>query len=508
MAAQSFSREGTGQLLGALGGGLVVLACALWVIEHPSAGDIRLRGLVFGIAPNHFFWAGLAALALSAVVGRGTRWPYLLGRSEPGRWARSNFLNNSFNALLTFLAIYLLIKLVPPIVDWLILKATWGEATPRECRAAEGACWSFVREKHRVILFGRYPFDEHWRPLLGIGILLTMVLASCFRRFWRPWIALVWIGGLGAFLVLMWGGAIPIGFRTAAIVAAAAFGAAAFRSRGNARGLLFWVTALFALLALSAGPIVRVLDAVLKAITGADAILAGVTGVWFEIPTGLSFVPTALWGGLPLTLLLSILGIVVAFPLAILLALGRRSKLPLIRMFCIGYIELIRGVPLISLLFVGSFLLPLFLPRGVEISDLLRAQVAIIGFSAAYLAEVIRGGLQAIPRGQFEAADALGLNYWQSMAKIVLPQAITIVIPPIVNTFIGLFKDTSLVSIVSLTDLLLATKDIALADVDWRAFYAEGYTFIALIYFVFCFFMSQYSQYLERSFETGRRKRR
>jgi general L-amino acid transport system permease protein len=182
--------------------------------------------------------------------------------------------------------------------------------------------------------------------------------------------------------------------------------------------------------------------------------------------------------------------------------------MPLIRMFCIGYIEIIRGVPLISLLFVGSFLLPLFLPRGVEISDLLRAQVAIIGFSAAYLAEVIRGGLQAIPRGQYEAADALGLNYWQSMAKIILPQAITIVIPPIVNTFIGLFKDTSLVSIVSLTDLLLATKDIGLADVDWRAFYAEGYTFIALIYFLFCFFMSKYSQYLERSFETGRRKRR
>jgi general L-amino acid transport system permease protein len=209
-----------------------------------------------------------------------------------------------------------------------------------------------------------------------------------------------------------------------------------------------------------------------------------------------------------LTLLLSIFGIIVAFPLAILLALGRRSKMPLIRMFCVGYIELIRGVPLISLLFVAAFVLPLFLPRGVEINDLLRAQVAIIGFSAAYLAEVIRGGLQAIPRGQFEAADALGLSYWQKMAKIILPQAITLVIPPIVNTFIGLFKDTSLVSIVSLTDLLLATKDMAIADVNWRAFYAEGYTFAALIYFVFCFFMSQYSQHLERTFETGRRKRR
>ncbi len=424
-------------------------------------------------------------------------------------WMRKNLFNGIWNTLLTILCAYLIIVIIPPAVSWLFLDATWGDATPQQCRAGEGACWAFVREKHRVILFGRYPFDEHWRPLLGIGVLLTVVLVSCFRRFWRPWIALVWIGGLGAFFILMFGGAIPVGFRTAAVAAAAAFGIAGLRSRvGGVRSLLLWAASLFALLAVATGPIVRVLDAVLTEITGTTGLLAGVTGVWFEVPTGMSFVSTSLWGGLPLTLLLSILGITVAFPLAILLALGRRSKMPLIRMFCVGYIEIIRGVPLISLLFVGSFLLPLFLPRGVEISDLLRAQVAIIGFSAAYLAEVIRGGLQAIPRGQFEAADALGLNYWQMMAKIVLPQAITIVIPPIVNTFIGLFKDTSLVSIVSLTDLLLATKDIALADVDWRAFYAEGYTFIALIYFVFCFFMSKYSQYLERSFETGRRKRR
>ena len=423
-------------------------------------------------------------------------------------WMRKNLFSSIWNTVLTIVCAYLVIRIVPPLVSWLFLDATWGDATPQQCRAAEGACWSFVREKHRVILFGRYPFDEHWRPLLGICVLLTMVLVSCIRRFWRPWIALVWIGGLGTFFVLMWGGAIPIGFRAAAAAAAGVFLVATLRSTGPSRSLLLWVTALFALLALAAGPIFRVIDSVLNAAAGTGRLLGGATGVWFEIPTGLSFVSTSLWGGLPLTLLLSILGIVVAFPLAILLALGRRSQMPLIRMFCIGYIEVIRGVPLISLLFVGSFLLPLFLPRGVEISDLLRAQVAIIGFSAAYLAEVIRGGLQAIPRGQFEAADALGLSYWQKMAKIVLPQAITIVIPPIVNTFIGLFKDTSLVSIVSLTDLLLATKDIALADVDWRAFYAEGYTFIALIYFVFCFFMSKYSQYLERQFETGRRKRR
>jgi general L-amino acid transport system permease protein len=422
-------------------------------------------------------------------------------------WMRRNLFSSIWNALLTILCAYLLLRIVPPIVSWLFLDATWSEATPQQCRAAEGACWAFVREKHRVIFFGRYPFAEHWRPLLGMAVLITMVMVSCFRRCWRPWIALIWIGGLGVFFVLMWGGDIPVGARTVAVLAAAGFGILALRSTGSMRGLLLWVTALFALLAVAIGPILRVLDALLKELAGTEPFLIGAAGVWFEISTGLSFVPTSLWGGLPLTLLLSILGIAVAFPLAIFLALGRRSKMPLIRMFCVGYIELIRGVPLISLLFVGSFLLPLFLPRGVEISDLLRAQVAIIGFSAAYLAEVIRGGLQAIPRGQFEAADALGLGYWQKMAKIVLPQAITLVIPPIVNTFIGLFKDTSLVSIVSLSDLLLATKDMAIADVNWRAFYAEGYVFVALIYFVFCFFMSKYSQYLERSFETGRRKR-
>jgi general L-amino acid transport system permease protein len=424
-------------------------------------------------------------------------------------WMRRNLFSNIWNTLLTILVIYLLIRIIPPAVSWLFADAVWSEAPPETCRAAHGACWAFVREKHRVIFFGRYPFAEHWRPLLGMMVLVTMVMVSCFRRFWRPWIALIWVGGLGAFFVLMWGGGIPITYRTVAVAAAAVFAVLALRRPGGAtRSLLLWTAALFLVLIVAFAPILRVLDALLKELFATEPFLIGAAGTWFEIPTGLSFVPTALWGGLPLTLLLSILGITVAFPLAILLALGRRSKMPLIRLFCIGYIELIRGVPLISLLFVGSFLLPLFLPRGVEISDLLRAQVAIIGFSAAYLAEVIRGGLQAIPRGQFEAAGALGLNYWQMMAKIVLPQAITLVIPPIVNTFIGLFKDTSLVSIVSLSDLLLATKDMAIADVNWRAFYAEGYTFVALIYFIFCFLMSKYSQYLERSFETGRRKRR
>jgi general L-amino acid transport system permease protein len=329
-------------------------------------------------------------------------------------------IKGGVNSLLTVALLAFLFWTVPPLLNWLLFQASFAPTTPEACRAAEGACWSFLHEKLRQILFGRYPYFEQWRPLLGIFVLVGVALISCNRRFWRRSLVLVWIGGLLLFLWLMGGG------------------------------------------------------------------------------FGLTPVRTSLWGGLPLTLLLAFVGMALAFPLAILLALGRRSDLPLIRALCVGYIELIRGVPLITLLFMASFLLPLFMPVGITIDALLRAQVAIILFAAAYLAEVIRGGLQALPKGQYEAANALGLSYWQTQRKIILPQALKIAIPPIVNTFIGLFKDTSLVAIVSLTDLLLATRQ-ALGDPEWRQFFIEAYIFISVIYWIFCYFMSKYSQYLERT---------
>jgi general L-amino acid transport system permease protein len=218
-------------------------------------------------------------------------------------------------------------------------------------------------------------------------------------------------------------------------------------------------------------------------------------GVFGLVPVG-----TDLWNGLPLTLFLAVVGLAGAFPLAILLALGRRSTFPLIRVISITYIELIRGVPLITVLFMASVMLPLFLPAGVNIDNFLRALIALMLFYAAYLAEVMRGGLQAIPHGQDEAADALGLGYWKKMRLIILPQALTIAIPPLVNTFIAAFKDTTLVTIVGLFDLL-ATAGNAITDPAWRGFYVEAYVFVAAIYFVFCFFMSRYSRYLERSLQ-------
>jgi general L-amino acid transport system permease protein len=220
---------------------------------------------------------------------------------------------------------------------------------------------------------------------------------------------------------------------------------------------------------------------------------------------GLDVVPNERWGGLPLTLVLSVVGIAAAIPLGIVLALGRRSDLPAIRAVCVGYIEIVRGVPLVSVLFMASVMFPLFLPEGVTIDKLLRAQVGIILFTAAYLAEAVRAGLQALPRGQYEAADALGLGYWQKQRLIILPQALRIVIPPMVNQFISAFKDTSLVMIIGLYDLLNAAKG-ALADPPWRPFSIEVYAFTALVFWAFCFFMSRYSQFLERRLNAATRR--
>lgn len=344
-------------------------------------------------------------------------------------WPRKHLFNSVPNTILTLLSLWLLWKTLPPLIEWALVSAVWTGDDPAACRGADGACWAVVDAKHRFILFGLYPFDEHWRPLLAMALFVATLLVSCRPAFWRPWLGLLWIVVLLSCGVLMWGGVF-----------------------------------------------------------------------------GLTFVENAKWGGLPLTLILSVVGIVVSFPLAIVLALGRRSELPAIRAVCVGFIELVRGVPLISVLFMASVMFPLFLPEGVTIDKLLRAQVGIILFTAAYLAEAVRGGLQAVPRGQFEAADALGLGYWKKTRLIILPQALKVAIPPIVNQFISMFKDTSLVIIIGLFDLLTTAKTV-LSDPPWRPFYVEAYLFAALIYWGFCFFMSRYSLFIERRLDTGRTRR-
>ncbi len=343
-------------------------------------------------------------------------------------WAKANLFSSVPNTVLTLACLWVLWETIPPLIDWALLKAVWQTSDPRVCREADGACWALVTEKHRFILFGLYPWNEQWRPLLAMALFIASGAVSCYPGFWRWWLPVLWAIVLPACAVLMWGG-------------------------------IF----------------------------------------------GLTFVDNTQWGGLPLTLILSVVGLVFSFPFAILLALGRRSELPAIRAVCVGFIEFVRGVPLVSVLFMASVMFPLFLPEGVTVDKLLRAQVGIILFTAAYLAEAVRGGLQAVPRGQYEAADALGLGYWRKMGLIILPQALKISIPPLVNQFISMFKDTSLVIIIGLFDLLTTAKT-ALADPEWRPFFIESYAFVALIYFAFCFFMSRYSQFLERRMETGHRR--
>jgi len=217
---------------------------------------------------------------------------------------------------------------------------------------------------------------------------------------------------------------------------------------------------------------------------------------------GLEYVETSRWGGLTLTLVLASVGMAASFPLGILLALGRRSTMPIVKSVSVVFIEFWRGVPLITVLFMSSVMLPLFLPEGTNFDKLLRAMIGIALFQSAYMAEVVRGGLQAIPKGQYEAAQALGLSFWKSMGLIIMPQALKLVIPGIVNTFIALFKDTTLVLIIGLFDML-AMIEAALADPNWLGYAIEGLTFAAFVYWVFCFSMSRYSMALERKLHTG-----
>ena len=237
--------------------------------------------------------------------------------------------------------------------------------------------------------------------------------------------------------------------------------------------------------------------------------------LWIVMPTaavtllrggllGLSDVPSEFWGGLPLTFLLSTVGFAVAFPFAVALALGRRAPLPAIKSLCIVYIEVVRGVPLVTFLFMAAVMFPLFVPQGLTIDKLLRVQVALVMVIAAYVAEVIRGGLQAIPNGQYEAAASLGLRYWPSTILIVLPQALRVSIPALVNTFIAFFKDTSLVVVIGLFDLLGAAKAV-IVDAKWVGYGVEVYLFVAVVYFAFCYGVSRYSQRLERLLTADRR---
>ncbi|SOH94595.1 general L-amino acid transport system permease protein [Monaibacterium marinum] len=399
------------------------------------------------------------------------------------KWVRENLFSSILNSILTLLSLLVIFMVLKGMVPW-FWNSTWNANSLSECReAGTGACFAVIRERWPQFFFGFYPSTEYWRPLLTFVLLFPALAPILFNKVPQkalfftllyPFIGywLIWGGSLGG----------PVATLLGVVVAYCVY------------RTLVAQAPVIALLASVAAVVIWMLF-----INGfaADA-LAGVFGA------GLEEVDSRNIGGFLLTMILGIVSISLALPLGILLALGRQSDLLIIKAICVGFIEFIRGVPLITLLFVASVLLSYFLPPGTTFDLVLRVIILITMFAAAYLAEVVRGGLAALPRGQYEAADSLGLDYWQAIRLIIMPQALKISIPGIVNVFIGLYKDTTLVSIISMYDPLGVVQPI-LADSDWNGILWELYGFVALFFFISCYSMSQYSRYLENKLRTDHR---
>jgi general L-amino acid transport system permease protein len=419
-------------------------------------------------------------------------------RSQTGwlGWLRNNLFSSWANSLLTVVALYVAWKLIDAVVSWGIVNAVWNGEDGSACRVeGSGACWIFIKAKLGQFIYGRYPEGERWR----VNLVFIMALA-----------------GLLPLMVPRIGGKTWSAAYTFFVFPVIAFWLLTGSASGSGAGLidllgLAVAVAGIAALALSRSQSARPSAQTLRLVGGFCLILAYPLGVrWLLSTSGLVDlrpVPTELWGGLLVTLVVASVGISGSFPVGVALALGRRSRMPFVRWASVGFIEFVRGVPLITVLFMASVMLPLFLPAGVSFDKLLRALVGVALFAGAYMAETIRGGLQAIPRGQFEAGQALGLSYAQRMGLIILPQALKLVIPGIVNSFVGLFKDTSLVLIIGLFDVL-GIVQLNLTDAKWFANSTAmtGYVFAGFVFWVFCFGMSRYSQLIERRLAAGDRR--
>ena len=403
------------------------------------------------------------------------------------KWLKTNLFNTWYNSIATIIGLYLLYLVIPPTFDWVWGSATWEASSNKDCRAGEGgACWGFIKARFVLFMYGFYEAESLWRPnlagllliFLGIPVLVPKIpgtrVFAIFLIFLYPWLALSLLVG-------------PIKITL--------FSDPTF--------LVLWSILILALLFFG----VRGMQAndLVKRGFGFGSAYAAVVLVFLNWGLGLPEVDTTKFGGLLLTLVLALTSIVVSLPLGILLALGRRAEsLPVVMYLCIAFIELFRAVPLITVLFMAVNMIPLFLPQGYSFDNVVMALIALTLFFGAYLAEVVRGGLQAIPKGQFEAASSIGLNYYKSTRLIVLPQALKIVIPGIVNTFIAMTKDTSLVMIIGLFDILMITKS-SITDAKWLGLEWEGYAFVGLLFWILCFSMSRYSQWLEKRLDTDRR---
>ena len=404
-------------------------------------------------------------------------------------WLRSNLFSSWFNTILTLAALAFVWYVLSRVLPWTFL-SVWNAGSLTECReiakATWGethghACWAVINDRWVQLLFGFYPSHLYWRPILALILLLISIAPILFSEVPRK---LIYLTLIYPFLLpwLMWGGSIWVSF---SVLVGFLVGYGIIKVFTERLGQLssivlsvlttiIWWSLLGPLLATALGSI---------------------------LPIALEPVVSRDFGGFLLALLIGVVAIGCSLPIGIILALARQSDLLIVKAISVGFIEFIRGVPLITLLFVASTLLNIFLPPGSDFDIILRVIIMVTLFASAYMAEVIRGGLAALPRGQYEGADSLGLDYWQAQRLIIMPQALKISIPGIVSTFIGLFKDTTLVSIIGLMDPLGLSQGIR-ANAEWNGIYWELFAFIALLFFIVCFSMSRYSMYLERKLQT------
>ena len=411
----------------------------------------------------------------------------------PIGWVRNNLFNGPWNSLLTIMFGVVVTYLLVEIFSWTFF-SSWTATSLKECReliplmygeGTTGACWAVIRERYLQLFYGFYPSELYWRVNLTFVFMLLALAPILFPKLPKK---LLIFSGIYPFIGywLLWGGTFWTPFLTLAGLLA---GYLIINLLTERRGLL---------VGLIVGTLLTIFWFIFGVVPTAIFLSENIS------PLAIEIVESEQFGGFTLSVIIGATGIAASLPIGILLALGRKSDLLIVKSLCVGFIEFIRGVPLITLLFVASTLLNYFLPPGTNFDIILRVVIMVTFFASAYMAEVIRGGLAALPTGQYEAGDALGLDYWKSMRLIILPQALKISIPGIVSTFIGLFKDTTLVSIIGLLDPIGLSKAIR-ADTAWNGIVWELYAFVAAVFFVFCFSMSRYSIYLEKKLETGHR---
>lgn len=401
------------------------------------------------------------------------------------KWARENLFSSPFNVIMTILSLWVIYSIVKGSAPW-FLNGVWEAESVRECYdildGARGACFAVLKERFPQLIYGfKYPPTEFWRPNIAVILLLFALGPVLFRRLPRKLLAFTVIYPFLAYW-LIWGGTILVPF---VAFLGTAFGIYCFRR--------------FSSNALVVGAITGVIAA--NIVWALGGYVSELNDTFFALPD----VASRDMGGFMLNILLGTIACSVSIPLGIFLALGRQSNMPIIKWICVAFIEFIRGVPLITLLFVANVILAFFFPPDTSVDLILRVLVMMTFFNSAYIAEVVRGGLAALPSGQYEAANSLGLDYSQSMRLIILPQALKISIPGIVNVSVGMLKDTTLVSIISMFDLVGMIRGPILSSTSWNGVYWELFGAAAAIFFVVCFSVSKYSQWLERQLETGNR---